>query len=421
MTKRPDISITVLVSEGRLTLQLNSLKGGSLCVPLGVSEKKLSELRRTFSTGLEEFVRIIAREGVAKDPSLAAAAIRQLYNTGAEIGFALFKTDVNHLSTFLSQACPQWRLAGSSAYVPAWFQMVCPLDLPLPLEFLPLFDTREPEIRGAADVFETAARFPAFSTVFSRQSPHQDFALAEEVIENWPALIVRLFRHSGLTGAEKEESHLRRAPGTRLRDPWPNRSLTPDEFITRLASQLYAGLSPDDSFHPQQPDHIQHFVCHCDTARPDSRYYSLTLAHRESLAFIPRIVNRSATLGQLQRKFFALATSATRRAATRPLVFFNACGTSKVTSEGVSSFPGLFLDLHNRGVIGTEVAVPDLAAAEFAQLFYGHFLSGLPLGDAIYHARITLLHTHYNPVGVLYSTYGNPDLRLRNPAVGLRA
>jgi CHAT domain-containing protein len=104
-----------------------------------------------------------------------------------------------------------------------------------------------------------------------------------------------------------------------------------------------------------------------------------------------------------------------------PLVFLNACGSSKVTPEGVSSFPSMFLRIGSRGVIGTETSVPDLAAAEFAREFYTRFFKGFTLGEALFDARMRLLRNRFNPIGALYSAYANADLRVRAPIRALGA
>ena len=80
------------------------------------------------------------------------------------------------------------------------------------------------------------------------------------------------------------------------------------------------------------------------------------------------------------------------------------------------SFPELFLRIGSRGVIGTETAIPDPAAAAFAREFYTIFLKGFTLGEALFKARMHLLQVRFNPIGVLYSAYANADMRVHEPA-----
>jgi hypothetical protein len=396
----PDVTIVVTVKEGRLSLEFRTQRGAYLSLPLGLSTLKVAEIRRSLAAGLRRFVATIARTGkVKKDPQLAIEALRQLYAVGTEVGFNIFKTHGVDVQDFFTRALPGWRRTGEKEYVAPWVELEGPIDYPLPLEFVPLFDTSEPDWRNEAAMIQLAARFPGFSTIFTRTVSDREFGHDDDPLENSPALIVRLFRHAGLTGAESEERNFRAARGIDLRGPWPTDVLSPDEFVNALTIQLYEARSPDERNSNSQPDHVQHFMCHCDTETPLSRDYSLTLAHSvPSMLVFKKPLGRTATLARIQSLLFGRPLRH-RRAA--PLVFLNACGSSKVTSDGVTSFPGLFLDLRSRGVIGTETAVPDLAAAEFARIFYEAFLRQAPLGLALHNARITLLQSQYNPVGIL--------------------
>jgi hypothetical protein len=102
----------------------------------------------------------------------------------------------------------------------------------------------------------------------------------------------------------------------------------------------------------------------------------------------------------------------TRR--VRPLVFFNACGSAMVDPVGASSFPELFLrrDLGFLGFIGTEATIPDSFAAEFARAFYGFLLDGKEIGEALHATRWKLLDDNMNPLGLLYSLYAEPEIRV---------
>jgi hypothetical protein len=69
----------------------------------------------------------------------------------------------------------------------------------------------------------------------------------------------------------------------------------------------------------------------------------------------------------------------------------------------------------NRGFIGTETRIPDQYAAAFSEQFYTELLQGRPLGEAVHAARWTLLRRHNNPLGILYTVYADPDMRVRKP------
>ena len=100
-----------------------------------------------------------------------------------------------------------------------------------------------------------------------------------------------------------------------------------------------------------------------------------------------------------------------------PLVFFNACGSTRLTPKGMASFPEYFLVRNqNCGFIGSETGVPDLFASAFCQQFYTHLIKGLGVGEAILEARRKMLIHYKNPLGILYTSYVDPCLRVAEPA-----
>jgi hypothetical protein len=95
-----------------------------------------------------------------------------------------------------------------------------------------------------------------------------------------------------------------------------------------------------------------------------------------------------------------------------PVVFLNACRTSNLAPKYLLNFARYFLESGARGVIATECEVPDGAfAAEFAKRVYKSFLNGEPLGQSLLAARQYFLE-RANPLGLMYSLYGPPSVRL---------
>jgi hypothetical protein len=66
-------------------------------------------------------------------------------------------------------------------------------------------------------------------------------------------------------------------------------------------------------------------------------------------------------------------------------------------------------------VVGTEASVPDLFAAEFSKLFYSVLIKGKSVGESVYFARREFLKYNNNPLGILYTVYVDPDLRVSHP------
>jgi hypothetical protein len=103
-------------------------------------------------------------------------------------------------------------------------------------------------------------------------------------------------------------------------------------------------------------------------------------------------------------------------------VFLNACGSGDLDPAGANSFPELFLkkDFGFLGFIGTETIIPDEFAGLFSEVFYEYLLAGMSIGDALRAARWNLLKLHHNPLGIVYSLYAEPEIRVRHPVVALR-
>ena len=91
----------------------------------------------------------------------------------------------------------------------------------------------------------------------------------------------------------------------------------------------------------------------------------------------------------------------------RPLVFLNACRSGSNSGVVPLSFPSLFMRASCSAFIGTEGEVPDLFAAAFSQSFYRFFLQGATLGESLHRAKMDLLETARNPLGILYTLYGH--------------
>jgi hypothetical protein len=95
-----------------------------------------------------------------------------------------------------------------------------------------------------------------------------------------------------------------------------------------------------------------------------------------------------------------------------PLVFLNGCGTAGFSADALSPFiTTLVRDRWASGVVGTEIAVREALAREFARLFLSHFLAGKSAGEAMLGARLALL-AKKNPLGLIYTLFAAADLCL---------
>lgn len=110
--------------------------------------------------------------------------------------------------------------------------------------------------------------------------------------------------------------------------------------------------------------------------------------------------------------------------SAQPFVFLNACETTTLgfqaegdrdatgTSEG---FPEIMLRLGARGVIGTESRVWAPFAFYFGNELLHKILQGYEVPKALRDVRLMYYHDHGNPLGLLYSYYGNPDVQIKVP------
>lgn len=106
-----------------------------------------------------------------------------------------------------------------------------------------------------------------------------------------------------------------------------------------------------------------------------------------------------------------------------PLVFINGCHTAAMSPEQLVTFVNSFAGAEAAGVIGTEIAVAQPVASEFAQRFYQHLLrgsadgdaapdaAGLPVGQALRRTRLDLL-AKGNVAGLVYTAFCSMDLTL---------
>jgi hypothetical protein len=406
--------------QGHLEVTLRSRAGETQRLETRLTTLRLAEYRHQCRKGLDEVRQVLTRGGVGKNIERGAASLRLLGDVGNELLVDLFgRAQAQEVSAFAQRAIPHWGSSGSSTHLEAAVEVRSIPEYALPFEFFPLFGAppTSAAISNIDDLAQFARRILGFSTAVYRVLLRPGAALlraSSQKLNNVPRLRIRLFWHAGLYGAHTEHKHLVSNPAqVELLGPWPNGDTTPESFDRDLISRLWHALSESVDHGSGRADHVHHFSTHCDTATELSGDYSISLAHHGLF----RRQSWSISLQTLKRGFARLDMDATRlKDQVFPLVFLNACGTSSLTPNGVSSFTELFLDYGNCGVVGTETGVPDSFAAKFSEEFYRTFLQGHSLGHSMYRARWNLLRRHNNPLGILYVAYGDPDLCVVRPA-----
>lgn len=98
----------------------------------------------------------------------------------------------------------------------------------------------------------------------------------------------------------------------------------------------------------------------------------------------------------------------------QPLVIFNACetGGGGLRPMNNNGFVGALTRAGARAVIVTETPVWNNFAYHFGRDVFEGLVEGLPVSTALRNARRTHLHEWNNPLGLIYTLYGNPAARM---------
>ncbi len=103
-------------------------------------------------------------------------------------------------------------------------------------------------------------------------------------------------------------------------------------------------------------------------------------------------------------------------AASRPLVFLNACHTAEAgfSLTRMGGWAERFVRAGASAFIGSLWEVNDVLAAEFAIKFYGEMLAGQTLGEAFHSARAHIRSLDdANPTWLAYTLYADPNGRVK--------
>jgi hypothetical protein len=97
----------------------------------------------------------------------------------------------------------------------------------------------------------------------------------------------------------------------------------------------------------------------------------------------------------------------------QPLVFINACGSTKITPQDLVDYLGAFVRSGNAaGLIGTEVKIERTQAMELAQEFFAElFEPDACVDNALHHVRMSFL-ADGNLFGLVYTPYCFADLAM---------
>jgi hypothetical protein len=142
-----------------------------------------------------------------------------------------------------------------------------------------------------------------------------------------------------------------------------------------------------------QNHHLVHLACHAQEEQPVHQSY-LRIANEFKISIKDFVIHEFEIKGN-------------------PFVVLNACLTSIIDPLYTSYWAAEFLKRGARGVLATELHIPDNFAAAFTEELYSHLLiEGRTIGDALQATRHYFWQRHRNPLGLAYALYASPSFRI---------
>jgi hypothetical protein len=286
-------------------------------------------------------------------------------------------------------------------------------DVSFPVELLPVFSNEDiSHLDNDAELATATQRFLGFTAVIHRVAP--GVSSMPDLLRNEQKLPIQFLRYldpaRGLrkkrtwSGFEQEQQFMASLGEVLTVDgPWPTSPVTAKQVQQRLVAALFdPSCRLGTTVGP--PAELAHFACHCETEDRIDDDYELILSDEQGQRL-------SVTLGEIQTGYDRLVDPA-RRLGPRAPVMLNACGTSTVNPWSGMSFQRWFIKNNHRAFIGTQAAIPDDVAADFAERFYRFLLGGYTFGEAIVLARRQLLADTKSLLGFLYVLFGNDLLQV---------
>lgn len=402
-----------------LSVDLNLRQGQMTVTPRGarpfsyqVDAQRLEDARTKTREALTALVGLVG--ATLELPSWTAldAGLRGLASASVDAATKLV-ADPDDRAEFLSESARALRLAHAGG-IPL-IEVRTTLEGLFPFELLTIEQEVLEPIQSDAALMSACERFWGFSAGVRRWLKNGHVGLSQDRRLAGGPVPAGLFVSARTRAAKRAVSDFARATELLHADgPWPSDEMTKDatsaadEAVVKRVTSLVAERVYDPRLRPGTdpspvPDQIQHFACHCIT-EGHSDNWALEVQSETGPPIPIRLHALDKGLGDAARK------ANRRRTFPRPVVFLNACGSGTIHHTG--SFCRLFLSNGNRAVIGTETLVPDQFAAEFASHFYDRLVRrGETAGTALVNAKRAMLLGYRNPLGLLYSLYGEPDLR----------
>lgn len=405
-------------NSGLITVDI-MIKGEVIITfPTDVNILELAGHTENFYKEVRKFLYMSTESGTANYLT-SGNALQWLHNRGAIYMRNVFGSERYLIKDFLKEKFPIWNRSlhsdDNDIIRPPVIMVSGEGSIQIPFELLPFFDFEWNEtINNIDSLFNAASKFLGFSTVVCRELYHfknkNQESLCDGIIDNTQGMRVRFFKDINLANALNEEQFLKENVNINLIDPWPAQGFVDEQsFLNEFTDNLLYGAETFGG----QLDHIQHLACHADTELEDSQDYTFSVTYPQQTFTEPEDVTVDVSFEDLQTGMSGNFQK--DKSISYPLIFLNACGSSRINPLSSSSYPKFFYQNRNRGFIGAELAIPDGLASQFAAYFYQYFDSADAVSLAIYKARRKLLKFHNSPLGILYTVYANPMLKVHKP------
>jgi hypothetical protein len=369
--------------------------------PASMVDAQVTDIRQE----LRRARRMLPKGGGPCDLADAQRYVEVLEEVGGQVLFRTFGQALADVLHYIQEALARVFATPQGLADAPYFEIKVADDLLIPFEALPLLDRSEVgEFKSLADLRRAMLRFPGMSAVVYRV--RRKHHVLDTRLSARPRLRVKMFYDGELRGARIEARALRRHLD--VDGPWPDDAAGESADIRSDAIEYIANHELGFDGASREPDQVQHFSCHCTPSREGSKHHSIHLGNVGGPGL-------PLTIGDLESKFGKGVGNATKSRYARPLVFLNGCETAASEPGDYTQWSSPFLSAGWRGFLGTEVDMPEGFAARFAIHFYGHLLAGHAVGQALHRTRWDLLNRWSNPLGLLYTFRGNPDLHVEFP------
>jgi CHAT domain-containing protein len=382
-------------------------------VPTQVSQIQLAKLRKNFAISLQAIKDSLGHELEQSSWLKIRKTVKALHENGETFAWHLFGGARQSINNLFRKYCVGWNNKNSPVPIIA----ICSQTENLvPFEFFPCLSNPSnsdsfKRINNLKTLEKCLEGFIGFSCIIKRSGESGEpgaraFCEADILFSN-PKLPMKLFVCRLLKGVILEEQQFQKLKHHLNIDTWPKKGWR--GTVNQLANFLWKTSHATNAKAKTIPDQIHHFSSHYTAKDEDSDNHFFTLAGCKKSEF-------SATLGDLHIAFGRLSRTTLPAINQRPLVFVNACDSSIVFPDQISSLPDLFLNkLRSRGYLGTETTISDSVAVEFSYQFYNRLLQGAQLGETLHDTRWWLIRRYRNPLGLFYTCYANPELHVSHP------